>query len=261
MDTPRAPTRQEILGVVEDLIRDGVRLASLSGQRFERLPEFNRQIAYLGISVLRSLRTILLLAPHAIDDQMAVVVRGLVEGTVDMEFLAYPSPVKKNGPAVSVEDKTRLFSQFRLIELHHLQKSAFVHEQVKGLRPDEQALLKEAQQLRRCLGIDRQPYWRGLSFTRAVSELKQSPPDSRRTLFINLQDAYAHLSYYTHSNPNYGKTRDEFIVDMVPAFAVISAAHAFLLWELHLEDELPDSILEPVKRRNDYWRRIGFDCG
>ncbi len=256
-ETPRAPTREEILRVVEELVQDGDALLARTRERFAVLPEVDTLVAFFGVKVLRALRIIPLLAPHHVDDQIAVLVRGLVECTVDLEFLITPTPGNKKDVTIQVEDKGQLFQSFRFIELAKMQGYAFVNEQFKGLTEDDKLALRQAQKQREDLGISRSPYWRGVSFRKAIEQLRAQQLDVRRlALFQQLDSAFSHLSYYTHSNATFGVMRDEFDADMFLVFAVIAASHVFCRWHIILEQ--PDSFLAPVKRRNDYWRRIGF---
>ncbi len=264
----RMTQREAILVTLDDVIAWGSELFERSNELFRLLWLSRRKdrdrlewiTLMLGSRCLNGLRVIRRVEGQRCDDQTAVLARGFVESALDLQYLHCDTTriVDKKEYTLTVEDKVKLFNEYRYIKHKH------VGEYFPPSRQDDYERAVTFRVAR--IGGEHRSAWQGAGRKTLLSELSCAPlSDRERERWRRINHLWNQLSYVTHTNPYqqlYFHNVDHLFSRRVPQLrtgvrednllqiAVMGSIEVFLRWNL---DIAPATSTDDI-----YERAIGF---
>jgi hypothetical protein len=264
--------RGRILAVLDEAIGEGDELFLRSNRPVENPQEFplvERITVALGSRVLNCLYAVRLLAPHGLDDQIAIICRSVVESAVDVAYLNETTFRTRGSRRVELTPsiKANLFATFKPLFIH----SANLEEEDLGAdaalpkhRIDElppgywEGVVngrREALRLREKLGLGSSPYWAGVGNREMIAELRAAPGQNDDRL-REIRRTFRDSSFYAHTSPNdqpyvvpeTRALRVQFWDDGIVAESTMCGLEVFRRWAMVFGED-PESRLAPLMSR------------
>ena len=263
-------TRKDLVAVLEDVLREGDTLI----EKGLEVTLVASETIMLGARAVNA-RAIRVLADYHVDDQVAVIVRSLVEAAVDVEYLNTRTVRRLGGDReveLTPDIKSLLFSSHKPVALFNIVTEAEELEPDDPL-PDEIAAnlpegiwdrvreaRTEALQMRERLGLRESPYWACAGSAAMMAELRRALPEEAGRLRQHRR-FFQDFSFFAHANPNdtpyvvqpSGKLRSSFREDSILGAAVIAAVEVYRWWGVVLGDEMRPRFI-------GYLRRLGGEA-
>jgi hypothetical protein len=243
--------RPEIVAVADEMIEWGRVLIARTNRllRDDTITQPAALIGFLGVRTQNSVRAIRVLAPHAIDDQIAILGRHIVELAMDIEYLSVET--RRGTRVLTVDDKIDLFNSFYADVIDRMEDFSFLRGVAATLTTADQEGFARLKARRRALGVRATAgFWHGARQYDVYQELRAAytalnVPEAL-TMLQTINDAYQYLSFQTHTSPAYasavepgqGREPPQLVeantLDAYLVMGVSSAAQVFMRWGMQV---------------------------